>query len=167
MPPASPSPSVRCLLLPLTALPYTKPGMVPLRELLAPGRTPPERLRVGEERLLQGRRSLRPAGWVPFEPERLQPTGLAESVEGEEPRLRELVGGLEDPRAPDRPQLPGAHLDPRLVARERLARYLAPAPARRPCQTDASTCTGDYRDLPGEHSLPLNPSPAVAYISRV
>jgi hypothetical protein len=96
MPPASPSPSVRCLLLPLTALPYTKPGMVPLRELLAPGRTPPERLRVGEERLLQGRRSLRPAGWVPFEPERLQPTGLAESVEGEEPRLRELVGGLED-----------------------------------------------------------------------
>src|SRR5215211_3475426 len=147
MPPASPSPSVRCLLLPLTALPYTKPGMVPLRELLAPGRTPPERLRVGEERLL--------------------PTGLAESVESEEPRLRELVGGLEDPRAPDRPQLPSAHLDPRLVARERLARYLAPDPARRPCQTDASTCTGDYRDLPGEHSLPLNPSPAVAYISRV
>src|SRR5215218_8966310 len=149
--PTSPSPSVRCLLLPLTALPYTKPGMVPLRELLAPGRTPPERLRVGEERLLQGRRSLRPAGWVPFEPERLQPTGLAENVEAEEPRLRELVGGPEDPRGARPTAAPRCPPRPRLVARERLALYLAPDPARRPCQTDASTCTGDYRDLPGEH----------------
>jgi hypothetical protein len=52
------------------------------------------------------------------------------------------VGGLEDPRAPDRPQLPGARLDPHLVAREQLARVLQGEALRRELQRRFPTREG-------------------------
>src|SRR5829696_8864266 len=67
---------------------------------------------VGEERLLEGVRAPGRTGVVPFEPQRLQPTGLAEGVEPEQPRPTH------------RSQLPGLRLDPHLVAREQFPRVL-------------------------------------------
>src|SRR5215208_2861528 len=71
-----------------------RPAVVPDGGLLRsrpPGSSATARLegfRVGEERLLQGQWSSGPAGGVPLQPERLQPTGLAEGVQPEEARLR-------------------------------------------------------------------------------
>jgi len=79
---------------------------------------------VGEERLLEGVRAPGRTGVVPFEPQRLQPTGLAEGVEPEEPRLRHGRRRSEQPRPTHRPQLPGLRLDPHLVAREQFPRVL-------------------------------------------
>src|SRR5215216_1124226 len=102
-----------------------------LAELLAPGRAPLERLRVEEERLLEGVRAPGRPGGVPFEPQRLQPTGLAEGVE---------PGEL---RPTHRPQLPGLCLKVHLVARERFPRVL---------QSDTLSCEPQRRPLPARAS---------------
>ena len=80
---------------------------------------PLESPRVGEERPLQGLRTLRRPGGVSFEPHSLQPPAFAEDPEGEQPRLGRRVRGLEQPGPADRAQLARGLCDPHLVAGER------------------------------------------------
>src|SRR5829696_8494792 len=116
--PASPAPSRACPSCSAPAPPAARrPPLTsekPLTEKLPPG------LVIGEQRLLQPLGTSRGPRSVPLEPQRLQPTAIAQGVQREKSRLGEHARALEQPRTRHRPQPAGGRLHLHGVARERL-----------------------------------------------